>query len=152
MYAYKVYCCIQRIIKRETLIAHNTVGWIMSMNAISADKTAINVAPLSTLATSTLAGYGQSPSNRVKSSVADSNPDQNVSTAVKKSSVMVADGKKSKAVREMSHVVETYNLQGEVRIKFMDSNNHVLYQIPSVMVAKIEDQMMKSNSAATIRG
>lgn len=122
------------------------------MNAISADKTAINVAPLSTLATSTLAGYGQSPSNRVKSSVADSNPDQNVSTAVKKSSVMVADGKKSKAVREMSHVVETYNLQGEVRIKFMDSNNHVLYQIPSVMVAKIEDQMMKSNSAATIWG
>lgn len=121
------------------------------MNAISADKTAINVAPLNVLANSTLAGYGKSPSNRVQSS-ADSIPDQKVSTAVKKSSEMAVDGKKSNAVREMSHVVETYNLQGEVRIKFMDSNNHVLYQIPSVMVAKIEDQMMKSNSAATIRG
>ncbi len=122
------------------------------MNAISADKTAINVAPLNVLANSTLAGYGKSPSNRVKSNTANSIPDQKVSTAVKKSSEMVVDGKKSNAVREMSHVVETYNLQGEVRIKFMDSNNHVLYQIPSEMVAKIEDQMMKSNSAATIRG
>ena len=120
-----------------------TVGWIMSMIAISADNTSITAAPFNASAKNTLVAHDQLPSKPVKASVTDSNSNQNVSAV---------EGNKTKAVREMSHVVETYNLQGEVRIKFMDSNNHVLYQIPSVMVAKIEDQMMKSNSAATIKG
>jgi len=47
----------------------------------------------------------------------------------------------NKPVRTMSHIVETYNLHGKPRIKFMDSHNNVIYQIPSEMVAKTEDLM-----------
>jgi archaellin len=57
-----------------------------------------------------------------------------------------------KTLRTMSHVVETYNQQGKVRIKFMDSKNHVVYQIPTEMVAKMEDQMMKPETSANTKG
>ena len=52
----------------------------------------------------------------------------------------------------MSHVVEVYNQQGNVRIKFMDGNNNVIYQIPSEMVAKIKDQMMQPETSTSIKG
>ncbi|MDD2308163.1 MAG: hypothetical protein PHH91_01100 [Desulfuromonadaceae bacterium] len=55
-------------------------------------------------------------------------------------------------VRAMSHVVESYNQQGKVRIKFMDSSNNVVYQIPTEMVAKMEDQMLKPETAADVEG
>jgi hypothetical protein len=55
-------------------------------------------------------------------------------------------------VSVMSKVVEVYNLQGKVRTKFMDSNNNVVYQVPSEMVAKMEDQMMRPETSANIKG
>lgn len=55
-------------------------------------------------------------------------------------------------VRTMSHVVEVYNQQGKVRIKFMDSKNNTIYQIPTEMVAKMEDLMMKPETATNIKG
>ena len=55
-------------------------------------------------------------------------------------------------VRTMSHVVVVYNQQGKVRIKFMDSKNNAIYQIPTEMVAKMEDQMMKPETATNIKG
>jgi len=55
-------------------------------------------------------------------------------------------------VRTMSHVVEVYNQQGKVRIKFMDSKNNAIYQIPSELMAKMEDRMMKSETATNIKG
>jgi hypothetical protein len=51
-----------------------------------------------------------------------------------------------------NHVLVSYNQQGELRTKFMDSNSNVIYQIPSEMVAKIEDQMMKPNTTTSIQG
>jgi hypothetical protein len=51
-----------------------------------------------------------------------------------------------------NHVFVTYNQQGEVRTKFMDSNNNVIYQIPTELVAKMEDQMMKLNSSTSVKG
>jgi hypothetical protein len=59
---------------------------------------------------------------------------------------------RKKPVRAMSHVVKVYNLQGEERTKFMDSHNDVVYQIPSEMVAKLEDQMMKPETSANTKG
>jgi hypothetical protein len=56
------------------------------------------------------------------------------------------------SVRMMSHVVVVYNLEGKVRVKFMDSNSNVVYQIPCEMVAKIEDQMMKLESFSATNG
>ncbi len=57
-----------------------------------------------------------------------------------------------KPLRTMSHVVEVYNLQGKVRIKFMDSKNNVVYQIPTEMVAKMEDQMLKPETSTNTKG
>jgi hypothetical protein len=51
-----------------------------------------------------------------------------------------------------NHVLVSYNQQGELRTKFMDSNSNVIYQIPSEMVAKIEDQMMKPNTTTSVKG
>jgi len=53
-----------------------------------------------------------------------------------------------KPAREMSHVVEVYNIHGKVRTKFLDSHNNLIYQIPSEMKAKIEDLMMKPENSA----
>ena len=63
-----------------------------------------------------------------------------------------ADSDYLKDSRTMSHVVEVYNQQGNVRIKFMDGNNNVIYQIPSEMVAKIKDQMMQPETSTSIKG
>jgi len=52
----------------------------------------------------------------------------------------------------MSHVVEVYDQQGNVRIKFMDGNNKVIYQIPSEIVAKMKDQMMRPEASASLEG
>jgi hypothetical protein len=50
--------------------------------------------------------------------------------------------------REMSHVVEVYNIHGKVRTRFLDSHNNLIYQIPSEMKAKMEDLMMKPETSA----
>lgn len=57
-----------------------------------------------------------------------------------------------KSARTMSHVVEVYNLQGKARTKFMDSKNNVIYQVPSEMVAKLEDQMLDLNTSTSTKG
>jgi len=74
-----------------------------------------------------------------------------VSTANKPSPVTLNESNE-KPVRAMSHVVESYNSQGKVRIKFLDSNNNVIYQIPSEMVAKTQDLMTNSQAATNIKG
>jgi len=51
-----------------------------------------------------------------------------------------------------SHVLVTYNPQGKVRTKFLDSRNDVVYQVPPEMVARMEDLMMKPETSANIKG
>lgn len=68
---------------------------------------------------------------------------------VKKKAPYGADYDQKQQVRIMSHVVQTYNLQGKVRTKFMDSNNNVIYQIPAELVAKTEDLIKTGPSANT---
>lgn len=51
-----------------------------------------------------------------------------------------------------SHVVISYNQQGKMRTKFEDSRNNVVYQIPSEMVAKMEDQMLKPETSTSVKG
>ncbi len=52
----------------------------------------------------------------------------------------------------MNHVVESYNEHGKVRIKFVDSKNNVVYQFPTEMMAKVEDQMNKPGTSTDIKG
>jgi hypothetical protein len=51
-----------------------------------------------------------------------------------------------------SHVVVTYNPQGKMRTKFLDSRNNVVYQVPPEMLAKMEDLMMKPETSTNIKG
>ncbi len=74
-----------------------------------------------------------------------------VLTAFKPSPTAVAESGK-KIVRGMSHVVESYNPQGKVRIKYMDSSNNIIYQIPSEMVAKTQDLMTNTQAATNVKG
>ncbi|HXE94857.1 MAG TPA: hypothetical protein VN642_00510 [Dongiaceae bacterium] len=52
----------------------------------------------------------------------------------------------------ISHVVVSYNHQGKIRTRFMDSRNNVVYQVPSELVAKMEDQMLKPETSTNIEG
>jgi len=45
---------------------------------------------------------------------------------------------------------QTGNQDGKIRIKFMDSNNDVIYQMPSEMALKIKDQMSKPETSAYV--
>jgi hypothetical protein len=85
------------------------------------------------------------------SSVSDANTNNMVSSE-KKQNPEASIESKINPVRTMSHIVVVYNMQGNVRIKFMDSNSNVIYQIPTESVAKIEDQMMKLQTSTTING
>jgi len=48
-------------------------------------------------------------------------------------------------------VLFVYNSKGELRIKFMDSTNNLVYQTPPVMVARTEDLMMRSDPSVSAR-
>jgi Ni,Fe-hydrogenase I small subunit len=73
-----------------------------------------------------------------------------VAAVAKKTEVASISGP-AKPPREMSHVVEVYNIHGKVRTKFLDSHNNLIYQIPSEMKAKLEDLMMKPETATDIK-
>ena len=49
--------------------------------------------------------------------------------------------KKEPEGRTMGHILYVYNLRGDLRVRFMDSKNKLIYQIPPVMVAKTMDLM-----------
>jgi hypothetical protein len=51
----------------------------------------------------------------------------------------------------VSHVVISYNQHGKLRTKFVDSRNNVVYQIPSEMITKLEDQMLTSNTSTNVK-
>jgi hypothetical protein len=46
-------------------------------------------------------------------------------------------------------VVFVYNWKGDLRIRFMDSKNTLVYQTPPVMMARTADLMMRPNSSVS---
>jgi len=48
-------------------------------------------------------------------------------------------------------VVFAYNWKGDLRIRFMDSKNALVYQTPPVMMARTADLMMRSDSSVSAR-
>jgi hypothetical protein len=127
----------------------------MSVNSITNDVAALALQSLHTAAVDKSAKATPATNDQLSlrqvehASTVDSNAKD---SPAKKPLPDAGNASQNKPVRAMSHVVETYNLQGKVRIKFMDSNNNVIYQIPSEMVTKIEDQMMKPETSTTIKG
>jgi hypothetical protein len=129
---------------------------VMAVNSITGDVTAFKLPSLNSAVSldqpvKVVSAINDPPSNQTVQSSAAVNANNKVSP-VNKQSQDAGIESRSKPVRTMNSVVESYNQQGKVRIKFMDSNNNVIYQIPAEMVAKMEDQMMKPETATNIKG
>jgi hypothetical protein len=129
----------------------------MSMNSITGDVAASTFKPLITDVSlyppvkGTPLTNDQSLNQKVQSSAVDANFINKISPVNKQSPDAGIETQK-KPVRTMSHVVEEYNLKGKARTKFMDSHNDVIYQIPTEMVAKMEDQMLKPETSTSTKG
>ncbi len=129
----------------------------MSVNSIPADAAASVLKPLPRAGSleQPLQGASSASNALSKQTAQSSNPEasaiEKVSSAKKQSPEAGTESRK-KPVRAMNHVVEVYNRQGKARTKFMDSKNHVIYQIPSEMVARLEDQMMAPDASTSTKG
>lgn len=128
----------------------------MSVNSITGDVTAYTLQSMNTAGSvdksvkGTSLAPDQSSSQTVQLNAVVANA--NKISSANKQSQSESSGSDKNPVRAMSHVVESYNLHGKVRTKFMDSKNNVIYQIPSEMVAKMEDQMMKPETSTDVKG
>lgn len=124
----------------------------MDVNSISGDMAGFKQPPVSGAASlAQPVKVTAAADNKTVPSRAVANVDTKVSPSDKQTADAVIENLK-KPVREMSHFVQSYNQRGEVRVKFMDNSNNVIYQIPSEMVAKMEDQMMKPETIADVNG
>ena len=127
-----------------------SVNLITGDGAVSSLKT-LNMSVSDQAVKKTPLQYEHLLSQTVQSNAAEANFNNKVSPVNKQSPESGIESR-NKPIREMSHVVEVYNLQGKARTKFMDSNNDVIYQIPSEMVAKLEDQMMNPDTSTSTKG
>jgi hypothetical protein len=129
----------------------------MSVNSITGNLAQFQMQPMQPNGSTdksvkeTPASNDQLSTKAVQVSPLDALTDNNKSTAIKKTAVASNAGS-SQPAGIVSHVVESYNQYGKVRVKFMDSRNNVVYQTPSEMVAKIEDQMKAPNTSANVKG
>jgi hypothetical protein len=57
-----------------------------------------------------------------------------------------------KPTRGMNHVTESYDANGRVVTKFMDSSNHVIYQTPSETAVKTLEMMTNTQATANVKG
>lgn len=48
-------------------------------------------------------------------------------------------------------VLFVYTMKGDLRVRFMDSKNALVYQTPPVMLARTADLMMRSGSSVSAR-
>ncbi|KAB0664098.1 hypothetical protein F6V25_14945 [Oryzomonas japonica] len=58
-------------------------------------------------------------------------------------------GKSDKIGSRIGAVLFTYNSKGDLRIRFMDSTNTLVYQTPPVMMARMMDLMMHTDSSVS---
>ena len=120
----------------------------MELKSIASDVVSYKMSSLATAVAPKggAAQGGPSAGQAAQANVAEANTASKVATQEKDKPAVVATAVSgsSKPGRTMSHIVESYNPQGKVRIKYLDSNNNVIYQIPTEMVAKTEDLMSKS--------
>jgi hypothetical protein len=131
----------------------------MSIDSVSGGVAASTLQPLSVAASldkqsqGTLAASNQALPNQVAQSQVAADSNDNKVTPVKKPSTDSSSNESHKQpARTMSHVIQTYNQHGKVRVKYVDSHNNVIYQTPPEMVAKTQDLMTTTQSANNIKG
>ena len=93
------------------------------------------------------------PDNRVAGSDANSRVADTVSLQGKvREAVKDASGNRSdKTGGRIGSVVFVYNWKGNLRVRFMDSKNSLVYQTPPVMMARTQDLMMRADSSVSAR-
>lgn len=58
----------------------------------------------------------------------------------------VRNSRPDNQVRAMSDILFSYNFKGDLRIRFMDSSNELVYQTPSENMTRMADLMMSRKS------
>ncbi|HEX9078564.1 MAG TPA: hypothetical protein VF795_03175 [Desulfuromonadaceae bacterium] len=79
------------------------------------------------------------------------NKSQGPAPAANKDKPNSENSKQDQSARTMKDVLFAYNFKGKLRIRFMDSANRLIYQIPPVMVARTQDLMQRSDLAVDMR-
>ncbi len=134
-------------------------GWIMALNSItsadnsSAPTTSVSVrtATTSIAVDSTTGSVKAEPIKTSKVEPVDivtlQNRNQNTKQESKTEKNYKVESKKSDLTRSISDVLFDYNSKGDLRIKFMDSGNKLIYQTPPVLFARITDLMSQTQSS-----
>ncbi|MBI2354361.1 MAG: hypothetical protein HYV06_04915 [Deltaproteobacteria bacterium] len=52
--------------------------------------------------------------------------------------------------RAAKAVLFAYNRSGEIRVRFMDKSGQLVYQVPSIHMSKIQDEMGRNNSSVNV--
>jgi len=47
-------------------------------------------------------------------------------------------------MEKMGHILFVYDVRGDVRVRFMDSSNSLIYQIPPLMLSRTMDLMQQT--------
>lgn len=89
-------------------------------------------------------------SQAVPAIVTDTTSSNRISSVKKQSPDVGSEDQQSS--RSMNHVLAEYDQQGKARTTFMDSNNDVVYQVPTEMVARLEDRMSNIETSARTKG
>lgn len=79
------------------------------------------------------------------------NKTQNTKQESQTEKVVKEEGKKSDLTRSIGDVLFDYNSKGDLRIKFMDSGNKLVYQTPPALFAKITDLISQSQSSVNTK-
>ncbi|MEI6215481.1 MAG: hypothetical protein WCP10_15375 [Desulfuromonadales bacterium] len=124
----------------------------MSVNSITGTTVSYNVPSVNVSASEDKSAQSRGAKNESavrdqKANAADAKVVDVVSSSVQKTSVAGAGGTQA-SDQVVRRVVESYNQQGKLRTKYLDSKNHVIYQLPSEMVARAEDQVTKSEASS----
>lgn len=61
------------------------------------------------------------------------------------------ESRRQKPLREMNNILFAYNFRGDLRIRFMDSVNTLVYQMPPVLVARISELMTRPDSSVNTK-
>lgn len=117
-------------------------------SSMPATSTSSSISPSSVVFDSTSSSIKSEPIKTSKIEPVDTvtlqNKVQNTKPEPRTEKTAKAENKKSDLTRSISDVLFDYNYKGDLRIKFMDSGNQLIYQTPPVLFARITDLMSQT--------
>lgn len=55
--------------------------------------------------------------------------------------------KRHEEPRTVADILFAYNFRGDLRVKFMDSGSHLIYQMPALLYSRMADLMIQPNTS-----